>query len=62
MQIEDDNVDLIYRVSADGVNFLTLGSEARLTFLTPDRIGCWINNVSNGALEAMNTIVAWDES
>lgn len=62
MQIEDDNVDLIFRASVDGVNFVELGREARLTFLTPDEIGFGINNFAAGNWEAMGTIVAWDES
>lgn len=60
-QIEDDNTNLIYRISADGVNFLSLGQEARTTFLIPDRIGFLTNNFSNGAMKAMGTLVAWEE-
>lgn len=61
-QIEDDNTDLIFKFSADGVNFVTLGQEARLTFLTPDEIGFSINNFGNGLIKSMATLVAWDES
>lgn len=62
-QIEDDNADLIFRFSTDGVNFLEVGREARTTYLSaPDEIGFAINNFSNGAVEAMSTLVSWDES
>ena len=60
-QIEDDNTNLIYRISADGVNFLSLGQEARTTFLIPNRIGFVINNFGNGAMKTMATLVAWEE-
>jgi len=60
-QVEDDNVDLIFRISADGINFIEVGREARTTFLTPDEIGISINNDANPiAIQA--TLVAWDES
>lgn len=60
-KIEDNNTDIIYGISADGVNFVTLGQEARTAFLTPDRIGFVINNFGNGAIETMATLVAWEE-
>jgi len=61
-QIEDNNTNLIFRLSADGVNFLTFGQEARLTFLTPDEIGFAVNNFGGANIESMVTLVAWDES
>lgn len=60
-QVEDDNTDLIFRISADGINFIEVGREARLTFLTPDEIGISINNDAN-AIPIQTTLVAWDES
>ena len=60
-QIEDNNTNLIFRFSADGVNFLDIGQEARTTFLTPDQIGFAVNNFGNTNVETMATIVAWDE-
>ncbi len=61
-EIEDNNTNLIFKVSADGVNYITLGQEARTAFLTPDRIGFFINNFGNGLIKAHATIVAWNES
>ena len=62
-QIEDDNTDLIFRVSTDGLNFRELFKEPRLTFLTPDRVGFAIDAQGTGAvIDAMSTLVAWDES
>ena len=60
-EIEDNNTNLIFKFSADGVNFVTLGQEARTTFLTPDEIGFTINNFGNANVESMVTIVAWNE-
>lgn len=61
-EITDDNTDLIFKFSADGVNYITLGQEARTTFLTPDEIGFSINNFGNGVIKAHATLVAWNES
>lgn len=62
-QIEDDNTDLIFRVSTDGFNFRQLFKEPRLTFLTPDQVGFAIDSQGSGALiDSMSTLVAWDEA
>ena len=61
-EIEDNNTNLIFKYSADGVNFIVLGQEPRTTFLTPDEIGVAINNFGSGSVEAGMTLVAWDES
>ena len=60
-QVEDNNTNLIFKISADGVNYITLGQEARTTFLTPDEYGIGVNNFGNGAMVCHGTIVAWDE-
>jgi len=62
LQVEDNNTNLIFKLSADGVNFITLGQEARTTFLTPDEVGFAINNFGNANLKSMATLVAWDVS
>lgn len=46
-KIEDDNTDLIYSISYDGVNWIELWSEARTTFLTPNQIGFYFNRYNN---------------
>lgn len=61
-QIEDNNTNLIFRVSTDGLNYLEIGSEGRTAFLTPDEIGFGITNFGNVTTKAMATIVSWDES
>lgn len=61
LKIEDNNTNLKFSYSTDGVHFLLLGEEARTTFLTPDEIGFAINNFGNGNSEAMATFVAWEE-
>lgn len=61
-QIEDDNSDIIFRISNDGVNFLEFGKENRTTFLNPNQLGFVINNLGNLNIRSMATIVAWDES
>jgi len=62
LRIEDNNTNLIFSFSTDGVHFLVMGQEARTTFLTPDEIGFAVNNFGNTNSEAMATIVSWDES
>lgn len=62
LQVEDDNANLYFRISADGVNFVELGSEARTTHLSSvDQIGICINNFGND-YPIQGTLVAWDES
>lgn len=49
LQIEDDNTDHFFRISMDGVNFLTVAQETRGTFtITPDRVGLFLNNLNTG--------------
>lgn len=44
LQIEDNNTDVIFRYSTDGVNFTLLFSQPRTTFLTPDQICIFASN------------------
>lgn len=48
MQVQDDNTNRIYRISTDGLNWLTLRSVTRTTFLTPDEYGVCIFNSTAG--------------
>lgn len=59
-QIEDDNTNLYFRMSADGINFATLYQEARTTFLTPDRVGFGVNPQTSTASGHM-TLFSWVE-
>jgi hypothetical protein len=61
MQIEDDNTNLIFRLSADGQNFIELGTQARAGFLTPDQVGVGINNFNSNSHPCQMTLVAWNE-
>lgn len=60
LQMEDDNTNLHFRVSPDGVSFVSFGSEARTTFLTPDQIGIGINNFGN-PIPTQTTLISWTE-
>ena len=42
LQIRDDNTNRIFEVSTDGYTFLSLLTETRTTFITPDEHGLWI--------------------
>lgn len=62
LQIEDNNTNIIFRVSNDGVNFVQLFSEPRLTRLGAlDEIGVSIDNTNN-SFNSHVVLVAWDES
>jgi hypothetical protein len=39
LRIEDDNTNRLYRISADGIDWITLFSETRTTFITPTKVG-----------------------
>ena len=64
MEIEDNNTNVIFKLSADGVNFITIGQELRTAFMAggPDEIGFSINNFGNGAIKAHATLASWNES
>jgi hypothetical protein len=48
LQIEDDNVNRISRVSQDGVTFEVIHSVGRTDFLTPDQYGFGIDSEGTG--------------
>lgn len=59
--IDDLATTRTFQISADGINFVTILSEARTTSITPDEIGLWIapRVASNGATTAAT---AWFNS
>jgi hypothetical protein len=61
LQIEDDNTDLSFRISADGINWFETASYSRTAFMTsagPDEIG-FAANSNGGANSQLNHIQAW---
>jgi len=61
LQIEDDTTNLIFRISADGINWLDVASYARATYMTsagPDEIGFLANSDSGTNLQPYH-IQAW---
>jgi hypothetical protein len=52
LQIHDDNTNWTFNASNDGVNFVTLFSVARNTFITPTRIGIYANSNGGGTVTA----------
>lgn len=60
MKIGDDNTDLTFAISQDGVNFIEVASEARGTFFTtaPDQIGVF-GNTNSASMQAASTLVYW---
>ena len=68
MQIEDDNVDLFFRVSYDGINFYEIGSDTRTDFMAggPDEIGFSISERGQGSAGILTarheiTLKSWTE-
>ena len=60
LQIQDDTTDRFYKYSLDGVNFRTLYSHGRTTFITPNKIGFGIASyTSNEAV--WSTILHYKE-
>lgn len=61
LQAEDNNTDHFFRVSNDGVNWLTLVQETRTTHTaTPDRVAVYLNNL-NTTFDMLIDLVAWIE-
>jgi len=68
MQIEDDNTDLFWRGSYDGLNFFELGTEGRTAFMAggPDQVGFQIaeramgTTLPHGPRHEVN-IRSWEE-
>lgn len=60
-EIEDDGVDLKFRVSLDGINYTQLGSESRTTFMAggPNEIGFACS--SRGRPNKLMHLKAWRE-
>lgn len=63
MQISDDGVNRICRVSGDGNGWIQIHSVSRTDFLTPDRIGiCLDVNGGGGNFAPSITLVHWVQS
>lgn len=64
LRIIDDGTDLTWEVSYDGVEFVEIKKEPRLTFLTvgPNQIGYCVNSNENASLDAFMSILSWTES
>lgn len=62
LRIEDDNVDLNFSVSADGINWYEIGSEGRTTFMAsaPDEIFWGVNSLSSQD-NALFHLQSWTE-
>jgi hypothetical protein len=45
--IGDDGTNLSYQVSWDGISFITLASEGRTAWMTPDQIGVFLDQFTN---------------
>jgi hypothetical protein len=68
LQLEDDNVDLFFRVSHDGINFHQLGSDTRTDFMAagPNQIGFSLAERAQGTAGSFTpwheiTIRSWIE-
>lgn len=61
LQVHDDNTNRIFSASNDGVTFVPLFSVARTDFITPNRVGIYVNPNGNGvvAVAASMTLISW---
>lgn len=61
-QIEDDNVDLFFRYSHDGINWITVFTEPRTTWVaSPDRMAVFLNANPSGSVTLAGSLHAWIE-
>lgn len=62
VQIEDDNTDLYFRFSNDGINFFTYAKDPRTAFITagPNRIA-WVFRSTNGLTNRFMHLNSWIE-
>ena len=61
-QIEDNNTNLIFRTGMDGINFQTIASEARTTFMAggPNEV-LFYGNSNSASFTVSMAVVAWEE-
>lgn len=60
LQISDDGVNRISRVSNDGQNWVQVHSVGRTDFLTADEVGFFVD--TNGSFEANMTVLHWKQT
>jgi hypothetical protein len=61
LRITDDNANRILSFSYDGYNFTTVLTEARTTFITPTKIGFFVNG-TNATWPCATTLLSWAQS
>lgn len=61
-QLEDDGVDRFYRVSPDGISWITLHQVTRTDFLTADEICFLVTLNGNTPVETAVTMLSYEES
>jgi len=62
LRIEDDNTDLNFSMSMDGIHFIQFATQGRTSFMAggPDQVGVVINNLNSG-IDAKVTLLAYLE-
>ena len=60
MQLVDDGANRLFNMSVDNMPFATLYSFGNTDFITPDKIGFYLN--PNGSLDAKLRLISWEES
>jgi hypothetical protein len=58
LQITDNNTDLLFSYSRDGINFSQVYQDTRASFLTPDQIGYFAETQSTSLLASL-TLLSW---
>ena len=66
LKMTDNNTNLLFYVSGDGVNWIQTGSESRGAFMTlnggvtgPDQVGWYVNNEGSSAYHSLTRLVHW---
>jgi hypothetical protein len=62
LQIEDNNTNRYYRVSADGWNWLDLANVVRSSHTTPDQVGFFASAGDGNVSPAFVTLLDWREA
>lgn len=63
-RIVDNNTNLLFQYSADGKNFATFFTEARLTWLTSgaDQVGIFMANYNGTGPDPILSVLSWEEA
>jgi hypothetical protein len=64
MKVEDDNTNVKFYLSDDGVQWVLVASEARTTLMSggPDKVGFFIDNDSSSGVHCQGRLCHWSRA